>query len=61
MRVEPLLPKLERRKRRSGRRRLDDRKVLCRILLVARNGVQPACVLFRISTAPVKTDRAGGQ
>ena len=31
-RVEPLLPKIERRKRHPGRRRLDDRKVLCEIL-----------------------------
>lgn len=33
-RVEPLLPKVERRARHPGRKRLDDRKVLCGILFV---------------------------
>lgn len=33
-RIEPLLPKTERRFRYPGRKRLDDRKVLCGILFV---------------------------
>src|SRR4051812_49680310 len=33
-RIEPLLPKVERRFRYSGRERLDDRKALCGILFV---------------------------
>ncbi|MEU8310858.1 transposase, partial [Actinomadura sp. NPDC048955] len=33
-RIEPLLPRVERRKRHAGRGRLDDRKVLCGILFV---------------------------
>jgi transposase len=37
-RIEPLLPKVERRSRYPGRRRLDDRKVLCGILFVLHTG-----------------------
>ncbi|MDF2710185.1 MAG: transposase [Nonomuraea muscovyensis] len=37
-RVEPLLPKVERRARHPGRKRLDDRKVLCGILFVLYTG-----------------------
>lgn len=33
-RIEPLLPVVERRQRHPGRRRIDDRKVLCGILFV---------------------------
>jgi transposase len=33
-RIEPLLPKVQRRSRYPGRRRLDDRKALCGILFV---------------------------
>ncbi|GGU11235.1 hypothetical protein GCM10010177_82410 [Actinomadura citrea] len=39
-RVEPLLPKIECRKRHTGRRRLDDRKVLCGILFVLHTGIR---------------------
>ncbi|WP_168221452.1 IS5 family transposase [Actinomadura sp. WMMA1423] len=39
-RIEPLLPKVERRKRHPGRRRLDDRKVLCGILFVLHTGIR---------------------
>ena len=39
-RVEPLLPVVERRARHPGRRRLDDRKVLCGILFVLHTGIQ---------------------
>ncbi|WP_428834741.1 transposase, partial [Nonomuraea recticatena] len=33
-RIEPLLPKVERRTRHPGRKRLDDRKALCGILFL---------------------------
>lgn len=39
-RIEPLLPKVERRVRSPGRKRLDDRKVLCGILFVLHTGIQ---------------------
>ena len=39
-RIEPLLPKVERRSRSPGRRRLDDRKVLCGILFVLHTGIR---------------------
>lgn len=39
-RVEPLLPVVERRAPHPGRRRLDDRKVLCGILFVLHTGIQ---------------------
>lgn len=39
-RIEPLLPKVERRKRHAGRNRLDDRKVLCGILFVLHAGIR---------------------
>ena len=39
-RVEPLLPKVERRRYHPGRRRLDDRKVLCGILFVLHTGIR---------------------
>ncbi|RFU40489.1 IS5 family transposase [Actinomadura logoneensis] len=39
-RIEPLLPKVERRKRHAGRKRLDDRKVLCGILFVLHTGIR---------------------
>lgn len=39
-RIEPLLPKVERRRYHSGRRRLDDRKVLCGILFVLHTGIR---------------------
>ncbi|KAB2343619.1 transposase [Actinomadura rudentiformis] len=39
-RIEPLLPKVERGKRHNGRRRLDDRRVLCGILFVLRTGIR---------------------
>ena len=37
--IEPLLPKPERRFRHPGRRRLDDRTVLCGILFVLHTGI----------------------
>jgi len=37
--IEPLLPKVERRYRHPGRRRLDDRKALCGILFVQYTGI----------------------
>ena len=37
--VEPLIPKLERRYRFPGRRRIDDRKVLTGILFVLQTGI----------------------
>ena len=39
-RVEPLLPVVERRYRYSGRKRLDQRKVLCGILFVLYTGIR---------------------
>ena len=39
-RVEPLLPVVPRRARHPGRRRLDDRRVLCGILFVLYTGIQ---------------------
>ena len=39
-RVEPLLPVVVRRRRHPGRRRLDDRTVLCGILFVLYTGIQ---------------------
>ena len=39
-RIEPLLPVVPRRARHPGRRRLDDRKVLCGILFVLYTGIQ---------------------
>jgi transposase len=39
-RIELLLPKVERRKCHAGRKRLDDRKVLCRILFVLHTGIR---------------------
>lgn len=38
-RIEPVLPKTPRRYRYPGRKRLDDRKVLCGILLVLYTGI----------------------
>jgi transposase len=38
-RIEPLLPVIPRRPGHPGRRRLDDRKVLCGILLVLDTGI----------------------
>jgi transposase len=38
-RIEPLLPKVARRYRYPGRRRLDDRKALCGILFVLHTGI----------------------
>jgi transposase len=38
-RIEPLLPKVERRFRHPGRRRLDERAVLCGILFVLYTGI----------------------
>ena len=37
--IEPLLPKVERRFRNPGRKRLDDRKALCGILFVLYTGI----------------------
>ncbi|WP_433153158.1 transposase [Actinomadura nitritigenes] len=37
-RIEPLLPEVERRKRHAGRKRLDDRWVLCGISFVLHTG-----------------------
>ena len=37
--IEPLLPRVERRFRHPGRRRLDDRKALCGILFVLYTGI----------------------
>ena len=37
--IEPLIPKVERRYRYPGRRRVDDRKVLTGILFVLRTGI----------------------
>jgi transposase len=37
--IEPLLPKVERRVRNPGRKRLDDRKALCGILFVLYTGI----------------------
>ncbi|TDD85850.1 IS5 family transposase [Actinomadura rubrisoli] len=39
-RIEPLLPRVERRKRHTGRKPLDDRKVLCGILFVLHTGIR---------------------
>lgn len=39
-RIEPLLPRLQRRFRNPGRRRLPDREVLCGILYVLHTGIQ---------------------
>ena len=39
-RIEPLLPKVEQRSRYPGRRRLDDRKVLCGILFALHTGIR---------------------
>jgi transposase len=39
-RIEPLLPVVRRRARHPGRRRLDDRRVLCGILFVLYTGIQ---------------------
>jgi transposase len=39
-RIKPLLPKVERRKRHTGRKRLDVRKVLCGILFVLHTGIR---------------------
>ena len=39
-RIEPLLPVAPRRVRNPGRRRLDDRRVLCGILFVLYTGIQ---------------------
>ena len=39
-RIEPLLPKPQRNPRYPGRKRLDDRKVLCGILFVLYTGIQ---------------------
>jgi transposase len=39
-RIEPLLPKVERRFRNPGRKRLPDRKVLCGILFVLYTSIQ---------------------
>ncbi|MFJ9369182.1 transposase, partial [Nocardia sp. NPDC101769] len=38
-RVEPLLPVVPRKARHPGRKRLDDRKVLCGILFVLYTGI----------------------
>jgi len=38
-RIEPLLPKIERRHRYPGRKRLDDRTVLCGILFVLHTAI----------------------
>ena len=37
--VEPLLPKVERRYRFPGRKRIDDRKVLAGIVYVLKTGI----------------------
>jgi hypothetical protein len=37
--IEPLLPKVERRFRNPGRKRLDNRKALCGILFVLYTGI----------------------
>jgi len=37
--IEPLIPKVKRRRRYPGRKRLDDRKVLTGILFVLRSGI----------------------
>src|SRR5687768_189898 len=37
--IEPLLPKVQRRYRYPGRKRLDDRKALCGILFVLHTGI----------------------
>lgn len=37
--VEPLIPKIERRYRFPGRRRIDDRRVLTGILFVLQTGI----------------------
>lgn len=39
-RIDPLLPRAERRRRHPGRKRLDDREVLCGILLVLHTGIR---------------------
>ena len=39
-RIEPLLPRAERRYRNPGRKRLDDRKALCGILFVLYTGIR---------------------
>ncbi|UGQ12039.1 IS5 family transposase [Yinghuangia sp. ASG 101] len=40
VRIEPLLPKVQRRFRNPGRKRLPDREVLCGILYVLHTGIQ---------------------
>lgn len=37
--IEPLLPKVECRKRHAGRERLDDRRMFCGILFVLHTGI----------------------
>ncbi|GAA0281372.1 hypothetical protein GCM10009527_092230 [Actinomadura nitritigenes] len=39
-RIEPLLPKVERRKRHAGRKRLDDPRALCGTLFVLHAGIR---------------------
>jgi transposase len=39
-RIEPLLPVVERNQRRPGRKRLDNRKVMCGILFVLYTGIR---------------------
>lgn len=57
--VEPLIPKVKRRYRYPGRRRIDDRKVLTGILFVLKTGVpweqlpQDACLLTAARTSRV--------
>ncbi|MBO2445288.1 transposase [Actinomadura nitritigenes] len=38
--IEPLLPKVECRKRHAGRERLDDRRMFCGILFVLHTGIR---------------------
>jgi len=44
-RIEPLLPAVPRQDDRPGRRRLDDRKVLCGILFVLASPADPPTLL----------------
>ena len=54
--IEPLLPRTIRRYRHPGRRRIDDRKVLSRILFVLSTGIASESRPFSPNATP-GTDR----
>jgi transposase len=51
-RIEPSLPKVERRVRHPGRKRLDDRKVLCGILFVLYTAIRGSSCRRSWGSAP---------